>query len=58
MNLKQILIHITYLLQTTFTNKYSWEKCLCSAYKNEWYEQTFETTKDKLKHEVTKKIEL
>jgi hypothetical protein len=26
------------------------------AYKNEWLEQTFETTKDKLKHEVTKKI--
>ena len=26
------------------------------AYKNEWLEQTFETTKDKLKQEVTKKI--
>ena len=26
------------------------------AYKNEWCEQIFETTKDKLKQEVTKKI--
>ncbi len=26
------------------------------AYKNEWYEQIFETTKDNLKQEVTKKI--
>ncbi len=26
------------------------------GYKNEWYEQIFETTKDNLKQEVTKKI--
>jgi hypothetical protein len=26
------------------------------AYKNEWYEQIFETTRDNLKKEVTKKI--
>ena len=43
------------IAQNNEANKYI--VCIAHpAYKNEWYEQIFETTQDKLKHEVTKKI--
>jgi len=43
------------IIQNNEINKYI--VCIAHpAYKNEWHEQIFETTKDKLKKEVTKKI--
>ena len=43
------------IAQNNEINKYT--VCIAHpAYKNEWYEQIFETTQDKLKQEVTKKI--